>query len=211
LLSSITAINVPLGSNDVGERLRSLNGFFCLLGLRIDGLHRLVAIRADGAIACLIICRWTRCHRRSPHSICTLNTGHNHDRNAQGRQVPPRAMAASSQARQRPSTTGHNRCSAPLTAVSKCSNVRQRNCGYSITSSRRASWDGGTGNSERLRRLHGNCQLVLGWCLDRKIQPQNPTGTAPPSTRAQSGERTGGTVARAAKRRCASGCLSCCR
>jgi hypothetical protein len=33
------------------------------------------------------------------------------------------------------------------------------------------------GNSERLRRLHGNCQLVLGWCLDRKIQPQNPIGT----------------------------------
>src|SRR5262245_21146703 len=27
------------------------------------------------------------------------------------------------------------------------------------------------------RRLHGNCQLVLGWCLDRKIQPQNPGGT----------------------------------
>jgi len=40
------------------------------------------------------------------------------------------------------------------------------------------------GNSERLRRLHANCQLVLGWCLDRKIQPQNSTGTAPPSTRA---------------------------
>src|SRR5262245_66349564 len=31
-----------------------------------------------------------------------------------------------------------------LTAVSKCSNVRLRDCGYSITSSRRASWDGGT-------------------------------------------------------------------
>src|SRR5262245_52080838 len=30
-----------------------------------------VAIGADGAIACLIICRWTRCHRRSPHSIFT--------------------------------------------------------------------------------------------------------------------------------------------
>src|SRR5215831_18228729 len=30
-----------------------------------------VAIGADGAIACLRICRWTRCHRRSPHSICT--------------------------------------------------------------------------------------------------------------------------------------------
>src|SRR5262249_62223340 len=30
-----------------------------------------VAIGADGAIACLIICRWTRLHRRSPHSICT--------------------------------------------------------------------------------------------------------------------------------------------
>ena len=28
-----------------------------------------VTIGADGAIACLIICRWTRCHRRSPHSI----------------------------------------------------------------------------------------------------------------------------------------------
>jgi hypothetical protein len=27
------------------------------------------ASSADGAIACLIICRWTRCHRRSPHSI----------------------------------------------------------------------------------------------------------------------------------------------
>jgi transposase len=23
------------------------------------------------AIACLIVCRWTRCHRRSPHSIST--------------------------------------------------------------------------------------------------------------------------------------------
>jgi hypothetical protein len=33
----------------------------------------LVAIRADGAIACLIIiCRWMRCHRRSPHSILPL-------------------------------------------------------------------------------------------------------------------------------------------
>jgi len=30
-----------------------------------------VAIGVDGAIACLIICRWTRCHRRSPHSIFT--------------------------------------------------------------------------------------------------------------------------------------------
>src|SRR5215472_15561857 len=28
-----------------------------------------VTIGADGAIACLIICRWTRCHRPSPHSI----------------------------------------------------------------------------------------------------------------------------------------------
>jgi uncharacterized membrane protein YeaQ/YmgE (transglycosylase-associated protein family) len=27
-------------------------------------------IRADGAIAFLIICRRMRCHRRSPHSIC---------------------------------------------------------------------------------------------------------------------------------------------
>ena len=28
-----------------------------------------VDMRADGAISRLIICRWTRCHRRSPHSI----------------------------------------------------------------------------------------------------------------------------------------------
>src|SRR5215475_456017 len=41
LLSSITAVNVWLGSNGVSERLRSLSGFFCFCGLRIDGLHRL--------------------------------------------------------------------------------------------------------------------------------------------------------------------------
>src|SRR5262252_5976533 len=34
-----------------------------------------VAIGADGAIACLIICRWTRCHRRSPVSILTPSSG----------------------------------------------------------------------------------------------------------------------------------------
>ena len=38
--SSITAINVWLGSNGVSEWLRSLSGFFCFFGLRIDGLHR---------------------------------------------------------------------------------------------------------------------------------------------------------------------------
>src|SRR5262249_2971965 len=31
----------PLGSNGVSERFRSLSGFFCFFGLRIDGLHRL--------------------------------------------------------------------------------------------------------------------------------------------------------------------------
>src|SRR5262249_39797793 len=41
LLSSTTTVNVWLGSNGVGERLRSLSGFFCCFGLRIDGLHRL--------------------------------------------------------------------------------------------------------------------------------------------------------------------------
>src|SRR5215467_7830567 len=41
LLSSITAVNVWLGSNGVSERLRSLSGFFCFCGLRIDGPHRL--------------------------------------------------------------------------------------------------------------------------------------------------------------------------
>ena len=33
-------INEWLGSNGVSERLRSLSGFFCFFGLRIDGLHR---------------------------------------------------------------------------------------------------------------------------------------------------------------------------
>ena len=37
LLSSITAINVRLGSNGVSERLRSLSGLCRFLGLRIDG------------------------------------------------------------------------------------------------------------------------------------------------------------------------------
>jgi hypothetical protein len=38
LLSSITAINVRLGSNGVSEWLRSFSGFFCCsFGLRIDG------------------------------------------------------------------------------------------------------------------------------------------------------------------------------
>jgi hypothetical protein len=41
LLNSTTTINVWLGSNGVSERLRSLSGFFCFFGLRIDGLHRL--------------------------------------------------------------------------------------------------------------------------------------------------------------------------
>jgi hypothetical protein len=36
LLSSITAINVRLGSNGVRERLRSLSGFLCFFGLRIE-------------------------------------------------------------------------------------------------------------------------------------------------------------------------------
>src|SRR5262249_61171655 len=40
LLSSTTAVNVWLGSNGVRERLRSLSGFFCFFGLRIDGLPR---------------------------------------------------------------------------------------------------------------------------------------------------------------------------
>jgi hypothetical protein len=46
LLSSTTPINVSLGSNGVSERFRSLSGFFCFFGLRIDGLHRLVLTSA---------------------------------------------------------------------------------------------------------------------------------------------------------------------
>src|SRR5262249_59645710 len=41
LLSSTTAVNVWLGSKGISERLRSLSGFLCFFGLRIDGLHRL--------------------------------------------------------------------------------------------------------------------------------------------------------------------------
>ena len=36
-LAGVTPINVPLGSNGVSERLRSLSGFCCFFGLRIDG------------------------------------------------------------------------------------------------------------------------------------------------------------------------------
>src|SRR5215468_68698 len=35
-----------------------------------------VTIGADGAIAWLIICRWTRCHRRSPHFRDDLAADH---------------------------------------------------------------------------------------------------------------------------------------
>src|SRR5262249_23973526 len=69
LLSSITQINVWLGSNGVSERLRSLSGFCCCFGLCIDWLHWRVDRGADGAISRLIIRRSMRCHRRSPHSI----------------------------------------------------------------------------------------------------------------------------------------------
>src|SRR5215475_8328056 len=68
---SITQINVWLGSNGVNERLRSLSGFCCCFGLRIDWLHWRVDRGADGAISRLIIGRSMRCHRRSPHSIYT--------------------------------------------------------------------------------------------------------------------------------------------
>jgi hypothetical protein len=100
----------------------------------------------------------------------------------------------------------------PLTAVSKCSNVRLRNCGYSITSSRRASWDGGTVilSAFVVFMVIASLYLVGAWTgrSSRKIRPGPHL-----LQRAQSGERTGGTVARAArlKRRCASGRLSCCR
>src|SRR5262245_17769381 len=71
LLSSTTAVNVRLGSNGISERLRSLRGFGCFFGLRIDGSIGEFTSAADGAIARLIICRSMRFHRRSPHSICT--------------------------------------------------------------------------------------------------------------------------------------------
>src|SRR5215510_2093626 len=73
--------------------------------------------------------------------------------------------------------------------------ARLRNCGYSITSSRRASWDGGTVilSAFAVFMVIASLYLVGAWTgISRRIRP------APHLLqRTQSGERTGGTVARA--------------
>src|SRR3974377_730413 len=68
LLSSITAINVWLGSNGISERLRSLSGFGCF-GLCIDGSIGRGEIGADGALDRLRTRRLLQFRRPFPHSI----------------------------------------------------------------------------------------------------------------------------------------------
>ena len=41
---TLAPINVWSGSNGASERLRSLSGFFCFFGLRIDGVHREIEV-----------------------------------------------------------------------------------------------------------------------------------------------------------------------
>src|SRR5215471_21181668 len=58
--------------------------------------------------------------------------------------------------------------SVPLTAVSKCSNVRLRNCGYSITSSAgEQRWR--NSQAERLGGLEINDKIKIGWLLHWQI------------------------------------------
>ena len=143
----------------IGSRARATSGHAAAPPMRVMNLRRLMGVTQGQLITVGIAgLRWIRGRASQQKAVPLFEMGHKpRRRSGPGVGLCPQCLQS-----RRNFVHRSERRQVPIPDLSRCSNVREQSCGYSMTSSARAESVGGTSrpNSFAVFRLITNSNLV---------------------------------------------------